>query len=610
MSVKKLFSYVNVLYLILSALTFLKLIYFTFLIHSELATPLLDSQYVFGKLTLSYLFCAFSVYTLGLVVRGKKSLIILIVLSFLVNIFIYGNLIYFRSFDSFLSIYNIQQYRNFGVVGTSALALIQLKDIIFFIEPILLVVFYKRLKKYFLKQEPYTTRQAILVSLIPIGAMGMAINYNDFFAPELTKVQISAKLSIIGNQYYDLASFVDDSRNTVSKRDVYQEVDSWYKEKNKEKIKLQYQGLYKGKNLIVLQVESLEGFVIDRKINNQEITPTLNKLAHDGIYFSNIKEQVNGGNSSDADFIVNNSLLPLKSGSVGHRYPKNHYNSLPVILRNNDYSSHVIHCGEGYFWNKENFLPNYGFDSYTDIEGMNRIEKEMFFMGLKDKEHLKQVANNIKNYQDKFYAFTVTETSHTPFEIPEEMQYLKLDEEFNQTVFGKYFQAIRYTDEAIKDFITQLDKQGQLKNSIVVIYGDHEGVHKYNNEEVLKKNNKEYLDYVNEGRVPFIIYTKDNKLNKKIDKLGGQVDIMPTILSLLGIEQTQYQNTAMGTSLLSDRKGYVIDRNGIVFGDDLSKQQEENVAKAIDVSEKIIKANYFKEYYKPSANFIYNNEKE
>ncbi|MDL2211295.1 LTA synthase family protein [Erysipelotrichaceae bacterium OttesenSCG-928-M19] len=610
MKLKNILRYVNVLYFVLGIFTLFKMIYFTYSVHSEMSMPLSGSEFVLNKYIVSYIFAAFSIFSIALIFNGKKSLKILIGLDIILSLFMFANLIYYRSFDSYLSIYNLAQYRNFGVVGISAIALIQLKDILLFIDPVFLIVTYRFWEKLALKEVEMNSRQRIMMAIYPLICGGITLNYNDYFPTTITKVEAAAKYSIIGHHYHDLSSYIEDSRTIIKRSDVHDDIEEWFAYKNASQANdnVQDEGIFKDKNVIFLQVESLENFVINLEVENQEITPNLNKLLKNSLYFNNIKAQENGGNSSDADFMANTSLLPLKSGSVSHRFPNNTYNSLPSILRNEGYHSHAIHSGEGYFWNKENFLPHLGFDTYTDIDGMIEKEDEMFFMGLKDEEHLNQVADYIKGLDDKFYLFTVTETSHTPFKLPDDMKYLAFSEELDKNIFGKYFQAIHYTDDAIGKFIDKLDQQGILDETIIVIYGDHEGVHKYNNDNVLKKQSTDYLKYTNNGEVPVIIYNKDFSDSKTITKLGGQVDIMPTVLSLLNIDEKYYIETAMGNNLLNSSPGYAIDRNGVIYGDKLSDADKKNIKKSIDISEKSIRSNYYKKYYVPANEFKANGK--
>ena len=608
MRLKNLFSYVNILYIVLAIFTFIKMIYFTNLVYSEMRVPIAGSEFVWSnRFVLSYLFCAFSFFSIALIFNGKTSLKVLIGLDIFLSLFMFLNLIYFRSFESYLSVYNLAQYRNFGVVSESALALLKPRDIALFIDPIFLAVTYKFWEKLALKQRELNVRQRIIMAIYPIVCVGIVLNYNEFYATTITKIEAGAKYSIVGHYYYDISSYIEDIGDIETKKDVHLEVEEWLKNKNEKQGFASHFGEFEGKNVVFLQVESLENFVINLKVEGQEVTPNLNRLLNNSFYFDNIVSQENGGNSSDADFMANTSLLPLKSGSVSYRFPDNKYKSLPVILRKHDYTSHTIHSGQGYFWNKENFLPNLGFDTYTDIDGMDVKEEEMFFMGLKDKEHLSQVANKMKGLDDKFYLFTVTETSHTPFNLPEDMQYLNLSEELNDNIFGRYFQSIRYVDEAIGEFMDKLDEEGILDNTIFVIYGDHEGIHKYNNDSVLEKAYPDFEKYRNNKKIPLLIYSKDFDESATISKVGGHIDIMPTVLSLLGIEKSVYQDNTMGMNLLAEGVGYAIDRNGKIYGEVVDEDLR-HVRRSIRISEKIIKTNYFAQDYLASLAFTFNGE--
>ena len=606
---KKVFSKINIIYITLALVIFIKLIFFTLLIQTEENVLIRNTGFQLNRFLLSYLFCAFSFFSLALLFNNKTSLRLLIILDVILAFFMYADLLYFRSFESFLSVYDIFQYKLFGIIGSSALALISPLDLLLFIDPLLLLIFRKKLYRFVSKDEDKTLRMKLLFLGYFLFCALLVTRYDEIFAPETTKIEMGAKLSIIGYHYYDVDSFINDLNKTVSKKSVANGIENYFKIKNSNEGPVAAYGIFKDKNVIFLQVESLENFVINKKVDDQEITPNLNRLLKNSYYFNNVHEQVNEGNSSDADFMANTSLLPLRNGAQAYLFPTNHYNSLPVILRNEAYYSIAIHSGEPYFWNKDVYLPNLGFDEVIDIEGMHVNDDDMFFMGLKDKAHLQQVAALIKQQKNKYYLFTVTETSHTPFKIPAEMQQLKLDENFDKTSVGRYYQAIHYTDGAIGEFIAELERNNDLDDTIIVIYGDHEGLHKYNSNEVLKKQVGDIATYANDGKIPLIIYNKELQ-GSVINKVGGEIDIMPTVLSLLGIDKKVYQDTALGNNLLENNTGYVIENNGKVVATGLSKEQLNNIKKSFTISDNIIKANYFSNYYVPSPIFSYDGQQE
>jgi phosphoglycerol transferase MdoB-like AlkP superfamily enzyme len=575
-------------------------------VHSQEDVLIKDTNFEINRYLLSYLFCAFSYFAISLIFNNKTTYKILMILDIILSVLMYADLIYFRSFESYISIYNIFQYKLFGIIGSSALALIKPLDIIIFIDPILLIVFHKKLLNLVAGEENKSIKVKLIFMVYLIFCGFIISRYDEIFSPKPTKIETGAKLSIIGYHYYDIDSFINDLNKRVSKNSVKNSIEDYFKIKNTNVGKVSDFGVFKDKNVIFLQVESLENFVINKSVDGQEITPNLNKLLKNSYYFNNVHEQVNEGNSSDADFMVNTSILPLRNGAQSYLYPYNHYNSLPVLLREDDYHSIAIHSGKSYFWNKNVYLPNLGFDEVIDIDGMKANKEDMFFMGLKDDANLQQVAQLCNEQKNKYYLFTVTETSHTPFKIPEEMQTLKLDDSINNTVVGRYYQAVHYTDSAIGNFIDTLDKDNQLDNTIIVIYGDHEGLHKYTTDATIEKEVGNVSDYENDGKIPLIIYSK-GMIGEEISKVGGEIDIMPTVLSLLGVDKKEYQDTAMGNNLLEDNIGYVIENNGIILGN-VDKDMAANIKKSFSISDKIIKSNYFSDYYIESSDFKYNHE--
>ncbi|MDZ5001196.1 sulfatase-like hydrolase/transferase, partial [Clostridium perfringens] len=128
----------------------------------------------------------------------------------------------------------------------------------------------------------------------------------------------------------------------------------------------QYKGIFKDKNLLVIQVESLESFIIGKETNGQKITPVMDELIKTGLYFPNVYEQVNEGTSSDSDLMINTSMFPLRRGSTFFRYPSTNYNSLPLLLEEDGYETIAIHPDKGSFWNYVNGLTGIGFKHFVD----------------------------------------------------------------------------------------------------------------------------------------------------------------------------------------------------------------------------------------------------
>ena len=315
-------------------------------------------------------------------------------------------------------------------------------------------------------------------------------------------------------------------------------------------------GLAKDRNLIVIQVESLQNFPVNRLYEGQEITPNLNQLIQkDSIYFDNYYQQLGRGNTSDAEFVTNNSLYPAMDGVTYEMYVDNTYYGLPWILKERGYQTIAFHGYKGSFWNRENAYPNQGFDRFISEKDFTIHEPIGF--GLNDKEFFEQSIPYLQEMQKPFYAFMVTLTNHHPYQLPEKHQQLKLRKEHEGTIFGDYLQSVRYTDEAIGMFIEELKRIGLYENSILAIYGDHHGIilkDEEGNKCVSEFLGKKY-DYDEMMKVPLIIHIPGSNVTERNSILGGQIDFLPTMMNLMGIENNK--SIQFGQDLNNAQEGFV-----------------------------------------------------
>jgi len=214
-------------------------------------------------------------------------------------------------------------------------------------------------------------------------------------------------------------------------------------------------------------------------------------------------------------------------------------------------------------------------------------------MGVTDESFLNKATALAEKDQTPFYYYAVTVTSHVPFVLPAKMKGLKLDAAFDKTVMGAYFQAINYTDKQIGTFIKTLDDKGILDNTVIVIMGDHTGVHKYYEDEVTALPQKQPW-WNNDSRVAFMIYDK-NLQGKEIKTIGAQIDVLPTIASLMGVDESKYKDTTIGRNLLNTNKGYALLNNGTIIGaDKLSKEDIAHIKESFDISDFVTQTDYFK----------------
>lgn len=536
--------------------------------------------------------------SLAYIFNGRSQITTLILINTLISVLILSDLVYYRGFQGFMSMYNLSQTGNLDNMGSSILSMFRFTDLIFFAD-IIILLFIKKKRLY----KSAKRNIALFLSLLVFGC-GLPLLYHykydvledgatkryfySYFSPLLN----ISNMSPIGYHIYDIYSYVENTKRLELTEQDKKQITNWYNSNNEALPDNDYKAKLKGKNLIFIQVESLETFLINQKIDGQEITPTLNKILKNSLYFSQIHEQVSGGNSSDADLMANTSTHPVRSGSTFFRFPDNKYNSMPVLMKKLGYYTSAFHPDGGGYWNWMPALQSMDFDKCTDTVGFN--VDETIGYGLSDGSFLRQLKDKLTKQPQPFYSFFVTLTSHMPFVMPEENKELKLSDNIGKTVLGDYFQSVRYTDTHIGKFIEGLDQEGILDNSVIVIYGDHAGVHKYYEDKLKDIQPREQWWYEESMRIPLIIYSKDLE-EKEINTIGGQIDILPTVAYLMGVEEKEYINTAMGRNLLKTNRNFTILSNGVYIGDSNSEEEKKKAIEALEISDKMLRSNYFKD---------------
>ncbi len=334
----------------------------------------------------------------------------------------------------------------------------------------------------------------------------------------------------------------------------------------------EFWSIAKDRNVIILQVEALQNFVLGSYYNGQELTPFLNRmLGEDTLYFDHYYYQIGGGNTADAEFAVNNSLFAPENTAAYVQYTNNDYHGLPWLLKDNGYSgAHVFHNYKGDFWNRRTAYPAQGFDTFTALEDFEEIDP--FPMGISDKEMFRQSMDRLKTYEEPFYAFYITVSSHHPYAIPLKDREISLDPADEETLFGLYMQAVNYVDRAIESFVEELKEAGLYENSILVIYGDHYALTNTDAQIAAQVSGMLGRDYTifDVFNVPCIIHIPGSGVTQTISTAGGHMDLLPTLLHLLGIEKTV--NVTFGQNLLTTERGFVCEQTHLSIGSFISDE--------------------------------------
>jgi phosphoglycerol transferase MdoB-like AlkP superfamily enzyme len=539
--------------------------------------------------------------------KNKSRVWFLLSIDFLISFLMLADLWYFRGgYATFLNLHMMKATANLENLGECVRSFIHPQDILLVADLPLLLLF-TNLKRF---SGAFQRRRSILKFALVFLLSVIAICYVPFryhvlgiesprmkifricWAPK----QTIANLSPLGFHFYDAFNYWKECQPMPLSPEEVAAIKQWFADKRENRPDNEYKGLFAGKNLLLIQVESLEAVVVGNKIDGQEIMPTLNKLKANSFYFPNIYEQVFNGTSSDSDFMVNTSVYPVRKGSTFFRFPKNTYNSLPKLLEKRGYQTLSYHGISGGFWNWMEAHYGIGFQKCFDKSAFN--VDEIIGLGISDGSYLRQVSSMLTEAKEPFYAFTVTMSNHGPFNLPQQYRQLELDPEMDKSKLGGYFQTLHYTDQQIGLFLEALDQQGFLDNTVVVIYGDHGGMNKFYKDEVqpLPPPN-DWWQPQEYNRSPLLIYHKGLE-GKEIPTIGGQIDIMPTLAYLMGVDEEEIAFTAMGRNLLNTGKNHVVLAYGDVVGSFNSEEEKEKAVQGLlEIGDKIIRSNYFEKYF-------------
>lgn len=324
-----------------------------------------------------------------------------------------------------------------------------------------------------------------------------------------------------------------------------------------------YWGQAKGKNVIVLQLEATQNFLMNLKVDGQEVTPVINQLAKEHFYFPHFYQQVGQGNTSDAEFVVNTSFYIPQHGAAAQDYGDLALPSMPKVLGQHGYHSATFHTNDVQFWNRKELYKALGFDQYYDAEFFGK--DDMVFFGASDEVLYDKTADELKRMSNSgkpFYSQIISMSSHHPFNLPERKIRFQLPERYKDTLVGDYIQAQNYTDYTIGLFIEKLKKNGLWDQSILLIYGDHLGLPLYS----LVEHEQDLMEEIY-GRpyhfpemlnIPLLLIAPGITHGTIQPQTGGQVDLFPTIANLLGISLKDHIH--FGQDILNEKSNLLPQR--------------------------------------------------
>lgn len=519
--------------------------------------------------------------SVGLYVRRKKpAYITMMVIYFIMTALLFSNAVYYREFTDFITINTMLGAGKVASgLGESAIKLFRPYDILYWIDFILLV-FALATKRIKMDETPVRARMAFAFTTLSV----MIFSGNLFLAesdrPELLTrtfsrdylvkyLGINAFTAYDGVQTYKTTQ-VRAQASATDMDEVAEYVKGHYAKPND-----QYFGLAKGRNVIYIHLESTQQFLIDYKLKDEngvehEVMPFINSLYHSNstFSFSNFFHQVKAGKTSDAETLFENSLFGLNQGALFTQLGgKNTFEAAPNILKQTQgYTSAVFHGNSGTFWNRNETYKHLGYDYFFDASYYNVTEDNSFQYGLNDKPFFQQSVKYLEHLQQPFYTKFIAVSNHYPYsQLSGDETGFPLAQTKDETI-NSYFSTANYMDTAVHEFFDYLKQSGLYDNSIIILYGDHYGISNARNKELaqlLGKDRETWSNFDNAQvqRVPYMIHIPGMTQGKIIDTYGGQVDALPTLLHLLGVDTQNY--IQLGQDLFSpDHKQLVAFRDG------------------------------------------------
>ncbi|MEL3972804.1 LTA synthase family protein [Rossellomorea oryzaecorticis] len=501
------------------------------------------------------------IFGIGLLMKKDKSRTrYIIITSFILSFILYGNVVFYRFFDDFLTLPVLFQTSNFSDLGSSASAIIGWKDLFYFADVIVLIALIKFMPAWF-SLENYSRASRRAYFLVATALVFFNLGLSESERPQLLTRTFDREMLVknIGTYNYHIYDVFLQSKSSAQRAmadgselagiDNY--IRASYNKPDDEMF-----GIGKDKNLIMVSMESLQNFVINEKVNGEEITPFLNDFIGESYYFDNFYHQTQQGKTSDSEFLLDNSLYPLNRGAVFFTHSGNQFDSMTESLNENGYYTTAMHANNKSFWNRDIMYDSLGYERFYSLPDYQVTDENSVNWGMKDTPFFEQSVEHMKEMPKPFSTKMITLTNHYPFTLDEEDKLIDPYTSKDGTV-NRYFQTVRYMDEALKNFITGLKESGLYEDSIIVMYGDHYGISENHNTAMSQYLGKEVTPLVSTQlqRVPLIIHVP-GKEGKTISKVSGQIDLKPTILHLMGIDT----------------------KKDIQFGGDLFSEQHEDFA--------------------------------
>ncbi|WP_235886365.1 LTA synthase family protein [Paenibacillus cymbidii] len=495
-----------------------------------------------GMTLLTEIPCIWGVFCLIEWWASKRKLLYYVIVNLLFTLLYFTVLMYYKYYGIIVTYHALHQADKVTQVGNSTYSLLDPYYLLIFLDIVVLAALLwwpkKRKELQTIGIRPMNRRLitglfvvSLVVSLFNIWPNRANMNEN----------KQASEMGILNYELYTLLSDPMEKEELVDKANITQSAIDKLKGVSEQGEEAGQWAAAEGKNVIIIQMESFQNFLIGLTVDGKEITPNMNRLAQDDFHFDRFFTMVGQGTTSDAEYVVNTSMYVPKHAAATDHYVDKALPSLPKLMHANGYLAATFHTNKVEFWNRIELYPALGWDRYYDERFFGDDDHVAF--GSSDEVLYAKTLDELQRLDEQeqpFYAQIISMSAHHPYDIPKSKYKMTLPDRFENTLVGDYIRAQNYADYALGAFIDGLKSSGLWEDSVVLLYGDHQGLPLYS----LSKDEKTLMQemvgheygYTDMFNIPLIMHVPDVTYPAVIHTTGGQIDILPTVANLTGVK--------------------------------------------------------------------------
>ena len=508
------------------------------------------------------------------VLPNRVRILTSIMADFLISLLLFGDHVYYVFSNNVLSIAQISNLQYGEEIAGTLPMVMQLRQILYFFDMIVLIgLGLGKIIKW--EKKDKSTKKQVIAKVITgiVGISIFAIVGADYVEKGKLKsynkdMQIR-EATIFGYHIADI-----ENAFTMKQKTKYKNYDNMMRDYTqlKENYDTKYgqemyplEGILEGKNVIIVQLESVQEFVINKEINGKQITPNLNQFLSENIEITNMYMQ-SYSTTADSEHSTITSMYPMENGMSFSKYFTNIYDDVFKIFNQKNYHTSYMHGNYPYFWNRGNV---YGRLNLNELVLKEQFEdlSENINGDLSDELLYRQAVQKWKEYDKPFISYIVSASSHTPFTLEglQDRSKVSIDVgKYKDTYFGNYLESMNYADYAFGILLQELKEAGLYDDIAILVFGDHNGLNMYNEELI------DFLSYMNAD-----ITDIDLKLNYtrvacgfkipeiehiKVEKPINKLDIKPTLAYLCNLEDT----FSLGTNMFFNKDFVCLNNERII----------------------------------------------